>query len=49
MADKYVNQTDLAYYHNRIKTLFPAIADFNDLSDTVDGLVTEGGDDLRGE
>lgn len=44
MADNFLNKTGLQYYHNRIKNEFPSKADFDTLSDTVDGLVTEGGE-----
>lgn len=44
MADNYLNNTGLAYYHNRIKTLFPSQTDFNTLEDKVDDLIAEGGE-----
>lgn len=44
MADNFLNTTGLAYYHNRIKNLFADAQDFADLQDTVEGLVTEGGE-----
>lgn len=44
MADNFLNKTGLQYYHNRIKNEFPSKTEFDALSDTVDGLVTEGGE-----
>lgn len=44
MPDNYLNNTGLAYYHNRLKTLFADKVAFEELSDTVDDLVTEGGE-----
>ena len=35
MADKYLNNTGLQYYHNRIKTLFADKTDFDNLADDV--------------
>lgn len=35
MADKYLNNTGLQYYHNRIKTLFADKTDFDDLAGDV--------------
>lgn len=43
-TDSYLNYTGLAYYHNRLKTLFPSITDFNTLDDKVDGIISEGGE-----
>lgn len=44
MADNYLNNTGLAYYHNRIKTIFADKTEFDTLSDTVDELVETGGE-----
>lgn len=44
MADNYLNKTGLQYYHNRLKTEFADKDDFDTLSTTVQGLVTEGGE-----
>ena len=44
MADKYLNNTGLQYYHNRLKTLFADKGDFNDLAEDVASLIAEGGE-----
>ena len=51
MADNYLNNTGLTYYHNRISALFATQAalgevadDLSDLSDRVDDIVAEGGE-----
>ncbi len=44
MADNFLNNTGLAYYHNRIKTIFPSKTDFDALQDQVDDLIAEGGE-----
>lgn len=44
MADKYVNNTDLGYYHNRIKNVFAAQTDLDALEDKVDEIIAEGGE-----
>lgn len=44
MADKYLNNTGLAYYHNRLKSLFATQTALQTLQDEVDGLVAEGGE-----
>lgn len=48
MADNYLNNTGLAYYHNRIKTLFTSLFasqdDFDALNEKVDGIISEGGE-----
>lgn len=44
MADKYLNQTGLNYYHNRIKTIFADKTAFDTLSDKVDEIIAEGGE-----
>ena len=44
MADNFLNNTGLAYYHNRIKTIFPSKTEFDALSDEVDDLIAEGGE-----
>ena len=44
MADNFLNNTGLAYYHNRIKTIFPSKTEFDALADEVDDLIAEGGE-----
>lgn len=44
MADNYLNQTGLAYYHNRLKNIFADKTQFDTLKTTVDGIVSEGGE-----
>ena len=44
MADTFLNNTGLSYYHNRIKTIFADKTEFDTLSDTVDELVEAGGE-----
>lgn len=44
MADNFLNNTGLAYYHNRIKTIFPSKTEFDALDAKVDGIVAEGGE-----
>ena len=44
MADNYLNNTGLAYYHNRIKTLFASQTDLDTLDDKVDQIIAEGGE-----
>ena len=44
MADNFLNQTGLAYYHNRIKSLFAKQAYLDTLEDRVDDIVAEGGE-----
>lgn len=44
MADKYLNNTGLQYFYNRLKTIFASQTDLSDLSDRVDDIVAEGGE-----
>lgn len=44
MADNFLNNTGLAYYHNRIKTIFPSKDEFDALDDKVDEIIAEGGE-----
>lgn len=44
MADKYVNSTDLGYYHGRIKTIFADKTDLQALDAKVDEIIAEGGE-----
>lgn len=44
MADTFLNNTGLAYYHNRIKTLFAKQADLDTLQGEVDDIIAEGGE-----
>lgn len=41
---KYVSDTDLSYYHGRIKTLFASQTDLDALDTKVDGIIAEGGE-----
>lgn len=42
--EKFLNYTGLQYFYNRIKTVFAAKADLDDLSDRVDEIIAEGGE-----
>lgn len=44
MADTYLNNTGLSYYHNRIKTIFASQVDLDALDTKVDGIIAEGGE-----
>ena len=44
MADTYLNNTGLAYYHNRIKTIFASQTALDALDDKVDSIIAEGGE-----
>lgn len=44
MADKYLNNTGLQYFYNRLKTVFADKTQFENLKTTVDGIVAEGGE-----
>lgn len=44
MNDTFLNKTGLQYYHNRIKNEFASQDDFDELADTVQELVVEGGE-----
>jgi len=44
MADQYLNKVGLQYLWNRLKSYFVDQTTFQALEDTVDGLVTEGGE-----
>ena len=44
MADNYLNNTGLAYYHNRIKALFASQADLDALEAEVAEIISEGGE-----
>ena len=44
MADIYLNNTGLTYYHNRIKTIFASQTDLDALDTKVDGIIAEGGE-----
>lgn len=44
MADNFLNNTGLSYYHNRIKTIFPSKTEFDALEDKVDEIIAEGGE-----
>lgn len=41
---KFVSDTGLAYFYNRIKLLFASQSDFNALDTKVDGIIAEGGE-----
>lgn len=50
MADTFLNQTGLGYYHNRLKTLFGAKADLDALAARVDGMtIPEATSDLTND
>ena len=42
--DEYLDLTGLQYYHNRAKTLYPSVTEFNALEDKVDEIIAEGGE-----
>lgn len=42
MADKYVNQTDLAYYHGRLKTLFATTDYVDEHGGKIDAIKVNG-------
>lgn len=44
MADNFLNNTGLSYYHNRIKTIFPSKTEFDSLDAKVDEIIAEGGE-----
>ena len=44
MADNYLNNTGLGYYHNRLKTIFASQTDLDALDDKVDDIIAEGGE-----
>lgn len=44
MADNYLNNTGLSYYHNRIKGIFASQTDLDTLEDKVDEIIAEGGE-----
>lgn len=44
MADKYLNETGLAYYHGRIKNLFADKGEFETVSGKVEALEEAGGE-----
>lgn len=44
MADTYLNQTGLAYYHNRAKTVFAGKEELSALDAKVDEIISEGGE-----
>lgn len=44
MADTFLNNTGLSYYHNRIKTIFPSKTEFDELADEVADIIAEGGE-----
>lgn len=44
MADNYLNNTGLTYYHNRIKALFASQSDLDALDAKVDEIISEGGE-----
>lgn len=44
MADKFLNNTGLQYFYNRIKTVFAKQTDLTSLSSRVDDIVAEGGE-----
>lgn len=44
MSDFYINETGLQAIKEWAKSSFPAATDFNDLEDTVQGIITTGGE-----
>ena len=44
MANKYLNDVGLRYYHERLKTIFAEETDLQALEDRVDDIVSEGGE-----
>lgn len=44
MADKYLNNTGLQYFYNRLKTIFATQTALQTLQDEVDDIVAEGGE-----
>ena len=44
MSDQRLNKTGLAYFYNRLKTVFASKSDLEDLDDKVDGIIAEGGE-----
>ena len=44
MSDQRLNKTGLAYFYNRLKTVFASKSDLKDLDDKVDGIIAEGGE-----
>lgn len=44
MADNFLSNTGLTYYHNRINTVFATKTEVNSLSNRVDEIVAEGGE-----
>ena len=44
MADNFLNSTGLAYFYNRLKTVFAAQGDLDALETRVDGIVSQGGE-----
>ena len=44
MANKYLNDVGLRYYHERLKTIFASKQELEDLEDRIDGIISEGGE-----
>ena len=44
MADNFLNKIGLAYFYNRIKTVFASQDDFDTLEARVEGIASEGGE-----
>ena len=44
MVDNFLNSTGLAYFYNRLKTVFAAQGDLDALETRVDGIVSQGGE-----
>lgn len=44
MANKYLNDVGLRYYHERLKTIFASKQELDDLEDRIDGIISEGGE-----
>ena len=44
MANKYLNDVGLRYYHERLKTIFATKSELEDLEDRIEGIISEGGE-----
>jgi hypothetical protein len=44
MANKYLNDVGLRYYHERLKTIFATKDEMEDLEERIEGIISEGGE-----
>lgn len=44
MANKYLNDVGLRYYHERLKTIFASKDELADLEERIEGIISEGGE-----